>query len=471
MIDEIDALKELLFGQKQKRWKPHIIRHLSTIYHISSEIKGKTNLGVDVKKIARDIGKKNILKLLLMQLRMFDEMAKINKNYEFPDLSIKYKTLNLLPDVSEIGMSSSERFDKALNLKEADRIPICPLMDYYYAANNGLSPRDFVLAPFDLVTRAVRNTYNKFNGYLDMVHVPMGRIYAFMNWLPLAASGFYNDLIYTDDVPSTLQFIEKGYINIDDFSQIRKFGLKSYWKPVNLKKIRDTQADLFRIMSFINYWESERKVPIYATSGTITPIEGLCYLMGISNWSRSLRNNREELKELCDLLLKASIANNKIMHMFSNVKRTYICLERVSPEFLSPKNFEYFVLPHLLELVKDSVNNGLTIMFHLDTRWDNFYHYFLDFPKNGKYILHLENSDIKKAKDVLGSQFCIMGNIPSKLLTFGTEHQIVDRTKQLIDECGDGGGYMMSAGCHVTPDTPMKNLNTWINTTLKYGMY
>ncbi|MGV9172179.1 MAG: uroporphyrinogen decarboxylase family protein [Promethearchaeia archaeon] len=148
-----------------------------------------------------------------------------------------------------------------------------------------------------------------------------------------------------------------------------------------------------------------------------------------------------------------------------------MCLERVSASFISPQIFEDLVLDNLLKIVEENVKNGLTTVLHMDTNWTPFFKYFLEFPKNGKYILHLEDSDIFKAKEMLGDRFCIMGNIQTKLLRFGTKQQIIERTKELIDGCKEGGGYMMAEGCEIAPDTPMRNLKTWVDTTIKYGKY
>lgn len=368
-------------------------------------------------------------------------------------------------------MTSLQRFDTAVDLKEPDRVPITPLMDYYYAASNGISAKEFVTGPFERVSQAVRKTYERFDGALDMVHLPMGRLYAYFNMLPLGHSAFYSELVYPDTVPSTLQFIEKGYIDVKDFKRIKKFGLRSIWRPVCLDKMRETQIDLVKIAKYIRYWENKKKVPIYSTSGIITPFEGLCYLMGITNWTKAMRKNPEEVKEICNLFLEGTLANSLMMYVFTRIKRTYVCLERVSSSFISPKIFEDFVLDNLLKIVKENVRNGLTTIFHMDTDWTPFYHYFLEFPKNGKYVLHLENSDIFQAKKELGHRFCLMGNIRSELLRFGPEKKIVDYTKKLIEECGSGGGYMMAEGCEIAPDTPLKNMKLWIETTLKYGKY
>ncbi len=368
-------------------------------------------------------------------------------------------------------MTSYERFERAVEIKEADRIPITPLMDYYYAANNKMSAKEFVLGPFEKVFSAVKNTYTRFNGALDMVHSPMGRLYAFYNMIPSAHSGFYAKLLYPDEVPSTLQFIEESYIDVKDFKKIKEFGVRSVWRSVPIVKMRDTLADLVKMAKFIHYWEHKRKVPIYATSGIVTPLEALNYMMGIVNFSKAIRKNKEEVKQVCDLILKGTMANNFMMYALTQIKRTYVCLERVSATFISPKNFEELVLDNLLSIIKENVKNGLTTVLHMDTDWTPFFHYFLEFPKNGKYILHIENSDIFKAKEMLGSRFCLMGNIRSELLRFGTKEQIVEATKKLIEGCKSGGGYMMAEGCEVAPDTPFANLKVWVETALKYGRY
>lgn len=477
---QLDNLESLLFGQQKEKWFLHAkwSMHLKNILNIL--VKGRANFQIikNVIKTHAQIGFINVQKMLYQQIRIVDEMAKVNERITNKDWTSgdfdynKQEPFYALPDVpKEEGMSSYERFNRAVELKEPDRIPFTPLMDYYYAANNNMSPWDFVCAPFERVWNAVLNTYKRFDGKLDMVHLPMGRLYAFYNMLPLATSGFYGELHYPDETPSSLQFIEKGYITVKDFKKIKKLGLRSIWRPVNLDKMKDTLTDVVKIGNYIDFWERKMKVPIYATSGIVTPLEGLCYLMGITNWSKAIRKNREEVKEICDLFLKGTMANNYMMYAFSRVERTYICLERVSASFISPKTFEELVLDNLLTMVRENVRNGLTTVFHMDTDWTPFFKYFLEFPKNGKYILHLEDSDIYKAKEMLGHRFCIMGNIQTKLLRFGTKQQIIDKTKELIEGCKEGGGYMMAEGCEVAPDTPMENMKAWLETTLKHGKY
>ncbi|MGV9172180.1 MAG: hypothetical protein ACOC44_09150 [Promethearchaeia archaeon] len=322
--ERLKSLERALFGSKKvsKKWWFYLNfrLHVRNLLYIFQHANVTPPLVDNFKKTVQEIGLGNITWIILQLVHTIDEMAKINqrstseieeiKAYDPFQRDIPYR----LPEPEKSDeVTSYQRFNRVVDLKEPDRVPITPLMDYFYAANNNLSAYDFVMAPFKYVFAAVRNTYQRFNGELDMVHVPMGRLYTFYNWLPLATSGFYGDLHYPDKSPSSLQFLEKGYIDIEDFEKIKKLGLRSIWKPVNIKKMRETVVDLVNIGKYIDYWEKKEHVPIYATSGILTPLEGLCYLMGIKKWLKAILKNKEEMKQMCDFLLEPIMANNYMM--------------------------------------------------------------------------------------------------------------------------------------------------------------
>ncbi|MGV9198109.1 MAG: hypothetical protein ACOC4M_04655 [Promethearchaeia archaeon] len=322
--ERLKSLERALFGSKKvsKKWWFYLNfrLHVRNLLYIFQHANVTPPLVDNFKKTVQEIGLGNITWIILQLVHTIDEMAKINqrstseieeiKAYDPFQRDIPYR----LPEPEKSDeVTSYQRFNRVVDLKEPDRVPITPLMDYFYAANNNLSAYDFVMTPFKYVFAAVRNTYQRFNGELDMVHVPMGRLYTFYNWLPLATSGFYGDLHYPDKSPSSLQFLEKGYIDIEDFEKIKKLGLRSIWKPVNIKKMRETVVDLVNIGKYIDYWEKKEHVPIYATSGIVTPLEGLCYLMGIKKWLKAILKNKEEMKQMCDFLLEPIMANNYMM--------------------------------------------------------------------------------------------------------------------------------------------------------------
>jgi len=63
-----------------------------------------------------------------------------------------------------------------------------------------------------------------------------------------------------------------------------------------------------------------------------------------------------------------------------------------------------------------------------------------------------------------------MGNMPNSLLATGSEEQVKEYTKKLIDVCGDGGGYIMSASALID-HAKTENVEAWVETTRQYGKY
>ena len=369
-------------------------------------------------------------------------------------------------------MTSMERFHTAVMLKEPDRVPIAPLMDYYYANCAGITAKEYVLGDFKNAMNAVKKTYWRHGGDLDMVHIPIGRVYAFFEPFPAAHSGFYSPLQVPDTIGGSLQFIEKPVLDISEFDLIYEEGFSRLWRPLPIEKVRRTQVDFLQILKFADYWENQMEVPLYTMTATITPLETLSYLCGITKWSRYLHKSPEKMQEMCDFMIKGLIANDlflkKIAH--SRSKHSYVCLERVSASFISPKIFEELVLPYLKQIVKMNNRMGYINLFHMDTDWTPFFEYLLELPK-GHYILHLENSDIFKAKELLGDRFCLMGNVNSTLQKLGTPKEIEKYCKKLIEVCGEGGGFILGSGCEIASDAPFENIQAIVDAGKKYGPY
>ncbi|MEM0100199.1 MAG: uroporphyrinogen decarboxylase family protein [Desulfurococcaceae archaeon] len=138
-------------------------------------------------------------------------------------------------------------------------------------------------------------------------------------------------------------------------------------------------------------------------------------------------------------------------------------------EMLSPKLYNEFYWPHLRRIIVELYNNGIKsfILFegdhtpHLET--------ILELPK-GWGIGVFERADIRKVKEVLGGHTCIAGGIPTSLLIGGTPEKIEEYVKKLIEDVGKDGGFILAPGvAEVDPSTPEANIRSLINAVLKYG--
>lgn len=91
-----------------------------------------------------------------------------------------------------------------------------------------------------------------------------------------------------------------------------------------------------------------------------------------------------------------------------------------------------------------------------------------DVPE-GKVLYQVE-SDIFKAKEILGDTACLTGGPPASLLNVGSPQEVKDYCKKLIDVVGDGGGFVMGSAFPLATDR-IENLRALTDFTREYGVY
>lgn len=143
-------------------------------------------------------------------------------------------------------------------------------------------------------------------------------------------------------------------------------------------------------------------------------------------------------------------------------RRVMFANGRGSPTFINSKLFEELVLPSWLEFVRAMADTDIDVVFHCDSDWTRFLHYFKEFPR-GRCILQLDGAtDIFKAKGILKDHMAIQGDVPATLLTLGTPEQVTAYCKKLIEVVGEGGGFILSSGCSTPYDSKVENVRAMI---------
>jgi methylmalonyl-CoA mutase cobalamin-binding domain/chain len=146
----------------------------------------------------------------------------------------------------------------------------------------------------------------------------------------------------------------------------------------------------------------------------------------------------------------------------------FIVLERGSGFYYRLDVFERFEWPFLQRYVDAYIAEGITPWFHFDTDWGINLPYLRQLPK-GKCICDLDGTtDIFKAKEILKGHMCISGDVPAGLLSLGKPEAVEAYCKRLIDEVGDGGGFMLTTGCECPIDVKPENLRAMVETGKSY---
>ncbi|MBN2240604.1 MAG: hypothetical protein JW712_12590 [Dehalococcoidales bacterium] len=223
-------------------------------------------------------------------------------------------------------------------------------------------------------------------------------------------------------------------------------------------------------MSALGYPE-----PLPARGGIMPPFSGFSNTFRTFNGVvKDMYRRPEKLKAALQILLDFRIAR-AVPAVKRDDGRPVLgsCGEahRVSDEFFSNKQFEEFVWPFWKQAIDKSFELGYEILsMFFEGRRDRQLEYFTQFPKRSMLIRFAE-SDIFRAKEILGEKACIMGNVPITLLQVGSTTDVEEYVKKLIDKVGKNGGFILRASTDFTQEAKPENVKVMIDTVKKYGRY
>jgi uroporphyrinogen-III decarboxylase len=142
---------------------------------------------------------------------------------------------------------------------------------------------------------------------------------------------------------------------------------------------------------------------------------------------------------------------------------------RLANNFISPKKFDLF-WPNIKKIAEYIIKKDCIVQFHIDNDYTEVLEYFTEFPK-GKTMFHLDETDIFKAKEILGDRACLMGNLPANVTALGTAKDVEKYCKKQIEGCMEGGGYMLCSSCVLPDEIPVANINAMKDSVLNFGFY
>lgn len=230
-----------------------------------------------------------------------------------------------------------------------------------------------------------------------------------------------------------------------------------------LRKYQKRQAQFARMLLDLG-------VPQYTQYAAMPPYDLLSFgIRGMSGLMTDMFRQPDKVIAACDKILRMTLARPAPKpNQFGNI-RVFMTVTRGSDNFLSKKQFDMFYWPTFRKLVHSLIDQGMTPCIFFEGNCDSRMEYLLEFPK-GSMLVHIDWTDIFRAKDILRDHLCIQGNVPSTLLQAGTVQDVKDYCKKLIDYVGKGGGFILSPRSS-TESVKAENLKAMIEFTKEYGVY
>jgi uroporphyrinogen-III decarboxylase len=92
-----------------------------------------------------------------------------------------------------------------------------------------------------------------------------------------------------------------------------------------------------------------------------------------------------------------------------------------------------------------------------------------DLPR-GAAVWWFDQTDMARAKEILGDTTCICGNVPTSLLCTGTPKEVKEYCRKLIEVAGKGGGFILSSGAFIEQVNP-DSMRAMMEAAKEYGVY
>jgi hypothetical protein len=144
-------------------------------------------------------------------------------------------------------------------------------------------------------------------------------------------------------------------------------------------------------------------------------------------------------------------------------------LHKGADGWMSQKSFDTFYWPSLKKVMDAFIKEGLVQMLFAEGSFNTRLEYIDEFPK-GAVTWYFDRTDMSRAKKILGKKCCLQGNVPSSMIVTGSPKDVKEYCRKLIEECGKGGGFILSAGS-VADNPKLENLQAMMAAVREYGWY
>ena len=335
-------------------------------------------------------------------------------------------------------------------------IPVMETLGYdlYHWPGSGGVPRDSIYRYFE-------RDWMEASEYVDLARDPSNF------WMRQYVPRFCKSLSGFTSLPVATEFFELP--NLTGF--VAPFGLPEVQE--SLKKLQEAGTMALNWMGAVGAFMARATAEGHpASTGGMSkaPFDILSdTLRSMKSAMLDMRRRPEAIIEAAERLtpLAAKMAIDSINRTGNPL--VFMPLHKGADGFMSQAQFEKFYWPSLKKVMEMIIEEGGVPVPFAEGGYSQRIDYLREFPK-GSVAWMIDRTDLAELKKRVGDQVCLIGNVPGSMLHSAGPADIEKYCRDLIDQVGPGGGFMMATGTVLDEGRP-EMVKAMINTTLKYGRY
>ena len=378
-------------------------------------------------------------------------------------------------------LKRKNRWDKAVNFKKPDRIPVL----HYIGSRYWLS---------------IIGYENRFNDYLNEPRTMLEAQLLGQKWiLENVKSDFHKIVVYPDFmwVEDANAFGADVVFPKNDSPWIARPHLLQ--KDSDLSKLRNVDyvnggihgkmisffKKMKRISEEYEICFSDGKV-LQATDcvymgggGIIGPATVAGDLRGVETFSMDLYDRPCWVKELLEIIVEKSIEwleaveklNGGELAFCSDFNKRIIHIGDDGIAQMSPKQVEEFMLKPLKKLSDHIHKQGLKVQGHNCGKANHLLKYWVEDIEIDRYMGFSYLTDKKLIKEIMGGKIVLLGGIDTVKLHDGRPEDVIEDVRKTLEILKDTPGYIIMDGHNIAPGTPLENINAVTEAAEKFGRF
>jgi hypothetical protein len=401
-----------------------------------------------------------------------------------------------------------KRLTRVYKVEEPDRVPVFirPGMLPFY--DNGMDYHEAVYNPHKAVQACIKYNLEHLDDYdgFHMASILPGQAFEILDYGLYAWPGHG-----VSETNTCFQFVEKEYMKADEYDALIRdpsdFWLRKYMPrifrelspmerlgpltdlveipirqllPLGTDDVQNMLRKLLAAGQEMKKFQDASKEFNHAAEANGYPSAQMDFakapfdtigdtLRGTGAVMKDIYRNPDKLLAALDIM--ADLTIKSVLESPRNVNSLIgsFPLHKGADGWMSQKHFETFYWPSLKKIMNAMIDEGMIVSLFAEGSYNSRLETINEFPR-GFVHWHFDQTDMARAKKILGNKCSIAGNVSASSLIMGNAGEIKTYCKELIEMCGPGGGFILAPGAQ--PEFPrLENAKAMTEAVHEYGQY